>query len=200
MKRTANRTHTMVKILCLLGVVLMITGCRPRPMVVNLEYTPPDRAPSGDSPRNIVVHLSPVVDARSNQDTIGQTTVSVLPGSDVLQWVQAGLLTLADRGFDLRMSGSDPLDGYRLRVTVMRVYCRSTLTTLRSSVVLSVEYFRNGEMVATREHRGEHIVEDNSPFEGTYRFNERRVLQALNSGLADAVAQVAATVEELEAQ
>ncbi len=200
MKCSENRRRAITGALCLLGIALMFTSCPPRPLLVKLDYHAPEAALGGNPPRNVIVHLSPVVDARSNRDTIGQTSVSVLPASDVLLWVQDGLVTLADQGFDLSMSGSDPPDGYRLRVTVTRVYCRSTITTLRSSVVLSVEYFRDGVLKATREHRGEDVYEDNSPFEGSGRFSQGRVQQVLNNGLAETVAQIAATIEELEAQ
>ena len=109
-------------------------------------------------------------------------------------------MTLGDQGFRLRMSGSDPPEGYRIRVTITRVYCRSILASLRASIVLSTEYYRDGVLLGKRVHMGEGVVEDSSPLSGTYRFNERRVLQSLNIGLADAVAQVADTIRELEGQ
>lgn len=182
------------------AAMLVIPGCQPNgPMTVGLTYIPPESSPAAHPSSGIVLHLSPVADGRSNRESLGRTTVSILPGSDVLKWVQDGLMTLADSGFDLTLSGSDPIRGYRLRATVMRVYCRTALASLHSSVVLNVEYYRGGELIGERVHHGESSVEDSSPFEGTYRFSEGRVLQVLNGALADVVSQIAATVGEMEA-
>lgn len=186
-----------------LALVAAFTGCmmqKTKPIIVDLVYIPPEQAAeAGEAPaKDVVVHLAPVVDARSNRESIGQTTVSVLPGSDVLLWVQDGLLTLGDRGCDLNLSGSDPVEGYRLVVTVDRVYCRSASATLRSTIVLSVEYYEGGQLLGKRVHRGEAVVQDSSPFEGTYAFNEGRVLEVLNGGLGDAVEQIHAVIDEME--
>ncbi len=186
----------------LLAIAGLGYGCQPpQPIVVNLVYATPEKAEVLGSERTqgVVVHLAPVADERSNQKTLGQTTVQVLPGSDLLTWVQDGMLTLRDQGFTLVLSGSDPPPpGYRIVATVNRVHVRSATASLHSSVVLSVEYYRGGVLQGTRLHHGDGVVEDPSPFEGTYRFNEGRVLQALNLALADAVGQVATTIMELE--
>lgn len=177
-------------------------GCQSHPpIVVNLLYATPEEAAviAAERTQGVVVHLAPVADERSNQKTLGRTTVEVLPGSDLLTWVQDGMLTLRDQGFTLVLSGSDPPPpGYRIVATVTRVYVRSVTASLHSSVVLSVEYYRGGVLQGTRLHHGDGVVEDPSPFEGTYRFNEGKVLQVLNMALAEAVGQVAATIIELE--
>jgi len=183
-----------------LGIVipgLLVVACATSEpaILVGLLYAPPKNLTA--MPPSVVVHLSPVVDARSDPEAIGHTTVIVRATSDVLAWVREGLLTLGEQGYELSMSGSDPPEGFRLRVTVTRVYCRSVVNSLRSSVVLVVEYFRGGELVAKRQHRGESTYQDMGLFSGTYRFNEARVLQVLNDGLGNAVAQIAATLKEL---
>ncbi|MFH1277203.1 MAG: hypothetical protein ABIK65_02330 [Candidatus Eisenbacteria bacterium] len=201
MKTVLRRGFRFAGVIGLLAAIVVFAGCRPnQPILVDLTYIPPDENAEkpGGGAEDVVIHLSPVVDDRSNRDTIGKTTVSVIPESDVMLWVQEGLTSLGDWGYDLRLSGSDPPEGYRLRVTVSRVYCRSAMATLRSTIILSVEYYRGGELLGKRVHRGETVLEDRSPLEGTYRFNEGRVLEALNGGLGDAVGQIAATLAELE--
>jgi uncharacterized lipoprotein YajG len=188
-------------VLLALGVfILLLSGCNgQKSMVVDLTYLPPDAAAAAESVDRVVVHLSPIADERSNRETIGRTTVSILPRSNVINWVQDGLLTLEDRGFDLSFSGSDPPDGYRLRVGVSRVYCQSTLRALRATVILSVSYFRDGVLLKESLHVGESIVEETSFFGDPYKFSNGTIRRALNEGLNDTVAQIAATIRELEA-
>ena len=201
MSRNPERRWWVVVAAILVAMSLGLAGCQShKPIVVDLTYlSPDDEGAAQAAGKGITVHLSPVADERSNRDTIGRTTVPVLPGSDVITWVRAGLLTLDGNGFALSLSGSDPVDGYRLRVATDRVYCRSTGASLRATVVLSVEYYRNGDLMGKRQHHGEEMVQDHSLLESTYKFNDRYVLTALNGALSDVVDEIAATLLELEA-